>query len=85
MKHEVKDFVGQCNNASVEAKKEGVTSKELAENFLKMAFREFKESEQLQEEYDNFAEFAIDIEFEVQEQERDIEEALDKVDEYLDE
>ncbi|ELY58351.1 hypothetical protein [Natronolimnohabitans innermongolicus] len=82
--HEIKDFVGKCNEASREAKKAGKSSKQLATNFIIMASREFENSPELQEEYETFAEFAIDVEFETWEEHHQIKDALDNVDDLLD-
>jgi len=78
------DFIRACNEASREAKRSGISSSELAECLMKMASREFGDSAKLHEEYDTFAEFAKDTEFKIQEQDKEIRDALDSVEEEFD-
>ena len=78
------DFVRACNEASRDAKRSGISSSELAECLMKMASREYGESPELQEEYGSFAEFAKDTEFKIQEQDKEIRDALDSVEDRFD-
>jgi hypothetical protein len=78
------DFIRACNEASREAKRSGISSSELAECLMKMASREFGDSPKLQEEYGTFAAFAKDTEFQIQEQDKEIRDALDQVEDRFD-
>ena len=77
-------FIRACNEASTAAKRAGISSSELAGCLMKMASREYGESAKLQQEYSTFAAFAKDTEFQIQEQDKEIRDALDQVEDRFD-
>ena len=82
---DMNDFVEKGSRATREALEAGISHREIAECFITMAGREFGHSSELQREYENFIEFAVDNEFERQEMDERIRDTLDRVEDYLDE
>lgn len=76
------DFVAKSNEASREAKRAGASHKELAVLLVKMASREYNDSPELQDEYETFALFAQEVHFEKEEEMKNVQDVLSRLEDY---
>ena len=67
MNDEWQEFVSNLNNAIKEANDSDIKREEVAASLVMVAKREFRNSDFLQNEYESFALFAQEVEFESEE------------------